>query len=50
MILYALAAAFGLAVLWLGSNFRVIKQFERGVVYRFGRVQSGGSRTGTDDG
>jgi regulator of protease activity HflC (stomatin/prohibitin superfamily) len=38
---YALAATFGLGVLWLGTNLRVIKQFERGVVFRFGRVQSG---------
>src|SRR6202163_817046 len=36
---YALAAAFGFGVLWLGSNLRVVKQFERGVVFRFGRVQ-----------
>ena len=40
IVLYALAAAFGLAVLWLGSNLRVVKQYERGVVFRFGRVQS----------
>src|ERR1700691_3671345 len=39
--LYALAAAFGLGVLWLGTTVRVIKQFERGVVFRFGRVQTG---------
>ena len=42
-ILYtlALAGAAGLGVIWLGlQNIRVIKQFERGVVYRFGRVQS----------
>ena len=39
--LYALAAAFGIGVLWLGTNIKVIKQFERGVVFRFGRVQSG---------
>ncbi|MCW2686216.1 MAG: rane protease subunit, stomatin/prohibitin, partial [Mycobacterium sp.] len=38
---YALAGTFGLGVLWLGTNLRVIKQFERGVVFRFGRVQSG---------
>jgi len=37
---YALAAAFGFGVLWLGSNLRVVKQYERGVVFRFGRVQS----------
>ena len=40
IVLYALAAAFGLGVLWLGTNLRVIKQYERGVVFRFGRVQS----------
>ena len=40
IVLYALAATFGLGVLWMGSNLRVIKQYERGVVYRFGRVQS----------
>jgi regulator of protease activity HflC (stomatin/prohibitin superfamily) len=38
---YALAAAAGLSLLWLGRNVRVVKQFERGVVFRFGRVQSG---------
>jgi regulator of protease activity HflC (stomatin/prohibitin superfamily) len=39
---YALAAAAGLGVIWLwAQNIRVIKQFERGVVYRFGRVQRG---------
>ena len=41
-ILYTLAAAgaAGIGVLWLAlQNIRVIKQFERGVVYRFGRVQ-----------
>ncbi len=37
----ALAAAFGIGVLWLGTNIKVVKQFERGVVFRFGRVQSG---------
>ena len=41
IILYALAAAFGLGVLWLGTNVRVVKQFEQGVVFRFGRAQSG---------
>ena len=39
--LYALAAAFGIGVVWLGTNIKVVKQFERGVVFRFGRVQSG---------
>jgi regulator of protease activity HflC (stomatin/prohibitin superfamily) len=41
MIFYALAAAFGLGALWLGTSVRVVKQFERGVVFRFGRVQTG---------
>ena len=40
IVLYALAAVFGLGVLLLISNLRVIKQYERGVIYRFGRVQS----------
>src|ERR1700754_4379559 len=41
-ILYtlAVAGAGALGALWLAmQNIRVIKQFERGVVYRFGRVQ-----------
>jgi regulator of protease activity HflC (stomatin/prohibitin superfamily) len=38
---FTMAAAAGLGVIWVGlQNIRVIKQFERGVVYRFGRVQS----------
>ena len=41
IILYALAAAFGLGVLCLSTSVRVVKQFERGVVFRFGRVQTG---------
>jgi regulator of protease activity HflC (stomatin/prohibitin superfamily) len=37
---FALAGAAALGTLWLAlQNIRVIKQFERGVVYRFGRVQ-----------
>jgi regulator of protease activity HflC (stomatin/prohibitin superfamily) len=43
-ILYtlAVAGAGALGVIWLAlQNIRVIKQFERGVVYRFGRVQTG---------
>jgi regulator of protease activity HflC (stomatin/prohibitin superfamily) len=42
-ILYTLTAAgaAGIGVVWVAlQNIRVIKQFERGVVYRFGRVQS----------
>jgi regulator of protease activity HflC (stomatin/prohibitin superfamily) len=41
IILYALAAALGLGALCLGTSVRVVKQFERGVVFRFGRVQTG---------
>ena len=41
IVLYALAAALAVGVLWLGTNLRVVKQFERGVVFRFGRVQTG---------
>ena len=36
IILYALAAALGLGALWLGASLRVVQQFERGVVLRFG--------------
>ena len=42
-ILYSLtlAAVAGLGVIWAAAqNIRVIKQFERGVVFRFGRLQS----------
>jgi regulator of protease activity HflC (stomatin/prohibitin superfamily) len=41
MILYALAGVIGAGLFWLGTNLRVIKQFERGIVFRFGRVQEG---------
>ena len=37
---YVLAAVAGLGALWLATTVRVVKQFERGVVFRFGRVQS----------
>jgi regulator of protease activity HflC (stomatin/prohibitin superfamily) len=40
IIFYTLAAALGLGVLWLGTSVRVVKQFERGVVFRFGRLQT----------
>ena len=42
-VLYTLATAgaAGLGAIWLAiANVRVVKQFERGVVYRFGRVQT----------
>jgi regulator of protease activity HflC (stomatin/prohibitin superfamily) len=41
MILYAVAGVIGAGLFWLGTNLRVIKQFERGIVFRFGRVQQG---------
>jgi regulator of protease activity HflC (stomatin/prohibitin superfamily) len=40
VVVFSLGAAFGVGALWLATSFRIIKQFERGVVYRFGRVQS----------
>jgi regulator of protease activity HflC (stomatin/prohibitin superfamily) len=39
--LYALAAALGVGVFCLGTNIRCVRQFEHGVVFRFGRVQTG---------
>ena len=41
MVLYTLAVVLGAGLFWLGTNVRVVKQFERGVVFRFGRVQKG---------
>ncbi|OHV06802.1 SPFH domain-containing protein [Mycobacterium talmoniae] len=40
IIVYAVVAAVGIAALSLATTFRVIKEYERGVVYRFGRVQA----------
>ncbi|MCV7402741.1 slipin family protein [Mycobacterium fragae] len=40
VVIFSLGAAFGVGALWLASNFRVVRQYERGVVFRFGRVQS----------
>jgi regulator of protease activity HflC (stomatin/prohibitin superfamily) len=38
---FTLAVVAGLGVIWMAAqNIRVIKQFERGVVFRFGRLQS----------
>ncbi|MEZ0365505.1 SPFH domain-containing protein [Mycobacterium sp. pUA109] len=39
IILLVLAGAVGIAALSAVANFRVIKEYERGVVFRFGRVQ-----------
>src|ERR1700741_5190045 len=41
MILYAVAGVIGAGLFWLVTNLRVIKEFERGIVFRFGRVQEG---------
>ena len=41
MISWAVAGAVGAAIFWLATNLRVVKQFELGVVFRFGRVQKG---------
>ena len=41
MILYAVAGVIGAGLFWLVTNLRVINQFERGIVFRFGRVQEG---------
>jgi regulator of protease activity HflC (stomatin/prohibitin superfamily) len=35
---YAILASAGLVMAWLATSLRVITQFERGVVFRFGRV------------
>jgi regulator of protease activity HflC (stomatin/prohibitin superfamily) len=40
IIIVALIAIVALGALWLASGFRVVSQFERGVVFRFGRVTS----------
>jgi regulator of protease activity HflC (stomatin/prohibitin superfamily) len=40
VVIFSLGAAFGIGALWLATNFRVVRQYERGVVFRFGRVQT----------
>jgi regulator of protease activity HflC (stomatin/prohibitin superfamily) len=40
MIIYALIAILVLGAMWLGTSVRIIKQFERGVVFRFGQVRA----------
>ncbi|SDJ31125.1 Regulator of protease activity HflC, stomatin/prohibitin superfamily [Actinokineospora alba] len=39
-LLYALLAVLSVLLLWFGASARVIKQYERGLVFRFGRVRS----------
>jgi regulator of protease activity HflC (stomatin/prohibitin superfamily) len=41
IINYILIAVMALGALWLGTSVRVVKQFERGVVFRFGQVRAG---------
>jgi regulator of protease activity HflC (stomatin/prohibitin superfamily) len=38
LIIFAILAVFG--VIAAGRSVRVVQQFERGIVFRFGRVQS----------
>ena len=40
MVVDFLFGAFGMFALWAVAGLRVVRQFERGVVFRFGRVQS----------
>src|SRR3981189_666888 len=38
IILDALIAALGLGAVWFATSARIVKQYERGLVFRFGRV------------
>ncbi|HEX4101708.1 MAG TPA: SPFH domain-containing protein [Pseudonocardiaceae bacterium] len=40
MIIYVLIVVGVLGAMWLSTSVRIIKQFERGVVFRFGRVRA----------
>jgi regulator of protease activity HflC (stomatin/prohibitin superfamily) len=40
MVVDLLLGAGGIVALWAVAGLRVVRQFERGVVFRFGRVQS----------
>ena len=39
VVLDVLLGLVGIGAVWFGAGFRVVRQFERGVVFRFGRVQ-----------
>ena len=41
MIVQVLAGVLGLGVVWVASGLRVVRQWERAVVFRFGKVQPG---------
>jgi regulator of protease activity HflC (stomatin/prohibitin superfamily) len=43
-VIVVLVAAIALTAVTLGSSVRIVKQFERGVVFRFGRVEEGTTR------
>ena len=38
VVFYVLLALLVIGVVWAGASFRIVRQFERGVVFRFGRV------------
>jgi regulator of protease activity HflC (stomatin/prohibitin superfamily) len=38
IVLDVLIAAFGLGAVWFAASARIIKQYERGLIFRFGRV------------
>ena len=38
IVVYALSAALGLGAAWFATSARIIKQYERGLIFRFGRV------------
>ena len=40
MIVEALIGALGLAAVWSAGGVRIVKQYERGLVFRFGRIRS----------
>ena len=40
MIVDLLLGVGGVAALWVAAGLRVVRQYERGVVFRFGRVQA----------
>jgi regulator of protease activity HflC (stomatin/prohibitin superfamily) len=40
LLLYILLTVIAVALVWTSATVRVVKQYERGLVFRFGRVQS----------
>jgi len=39
MVVEVLLGLLGVGVVWFGAGFRVVRQYERGVIFRLGRVQ-----------